>query len=237
MTGKAKADSGDGRIDYRQLSKEEKALNYTKNAEDLKQALADTHQNLSKQVVDNIFESTQKGMVNSMDNYMMNLQVNTTYKNQKEDIEFVSQEAKLYFSEAAKDKVYTDRNTLTNRPMMDTNNYKDSTYNPASNSKIVKDTTTSLVRTGLGLVANPVIATTAWFTDTVINADNTNSNDIYYDMAPSALGNPALPEKIQKTGAGLSIINTVKSVFDYSETVDKLEQERDKINNGITNDK
>lgn len=43
---------------------------------------------------------------------MMNLQMNTTYKDQKEDIWFIRQEAKLYFTEASKEKVYTDRNTL-----------------------------------------------------------------------------------------------------------------------------
>jgi len=114
----------------------EVTLNYTQDVEDLKQALADTHSNLSKKDVDAIFLTTQKAEVNFMDNYLMDLTLKTTLKDKAKDIEFVKEEAKLYFSETSKDKVYIDRNTLTNRPMMDKNHYyMDSTYDPASNKK------------------------------------------------------------------------------------------------------
>jgi hypothetical protein len=217
--------------DNRQLAKEEKSLNYTQNAQDLKQALVDTSPNLSKQDIDNIFEITQKGMVNKMDNYMMNLQMNTThYKNQKEDIKFVSNEAQIYFTEASKNQVYMDRNTLTNRPMMDTNNYNDSTYNPSSNSKIVKNTIVSVGLTAAGLVSSPEIAIPAWTIDTYRNY-NSNGFDLQNTVAPGTLGNPYSIKTMQRTGAGLSIYNTVENISNYSDAINQLEQTRDSQNN------
>ena len=222
-----------GGVEYRQLAKKEVALNYTQDAEQLKQVLADRYPELSKEDVDNIFENTQKGMVNKQDKYIMDLQTNTTYKDNKDDIEFVSQEAKLYFTEASEGQVYTDRNTLENRPMMDANNYNDSTYNPSSNKQIVKDTTGALVRTGLGLSTNPTIAVGAWVVDSGINIGSTDKNDpvdIVQTNSSSILGNPFATDSSKNVGAGMSIYNAVESVYNYNENVNKLETQRDAIN-------
>ena len=223
-----KANSGDGRIDDRKLSIEEKALLFTQNANDLKEALAQTS-NLSRKDIDNIFEMTQKTMVNKMDDYMLNLQLKTTYKDKADEINFVINEAKQYFIEESKGQTYLDKNDLTLKPMMDINNFNDSTYAPSSNSEIVKSTVGSVVRTGLGLVPNPYIAIPAWVLDTSINYEG-NGFDVQNTIAPAGLGNPLAPPILQKTGAGISIFNTIQSVDNYTNNIENLEMQRDNTN-------
>ena len=223
-----KANSGDGRIDDRKLSIEEKALLFTQNANDLKEALAQTS-NLSRKDIDNIFEMTQKTMVNKMDDYMLNLQLKTTYKDKADEINFVINEAKQYFIEESKGQTYLDKNDLTLKPMMDINNFNDSTYAPSSNSEIVKSTVGSVVRTGLGLVSNPYIAIPAWVLDTSINYEG-NGFDVQNTIAPGILGNPKASIGAQRTGAGVSIFNTVQSLDNYSNIIEKLETQRDNTN-------
>ncbi|QOG12849.1 hypothetical protein [Arcobacter sp. FWKO B] len=216
----------------RQLHKDEIALQKTKNAQDLKKALAQTS-NFSEDDIDNIFAMTQKAMVNEMDDYMLNLQLNTTYKDNKDEIRFVVNEAKQYFAEEARGQVYLDRNTMQLVPMMDTNNYNSSIYNPNSNSQIVKSTTGSLIRTGLGLVPNPYIAIPTWAIDTAININNndfSNTLNSVQNLSPNLVGNPWANQNLQKIGAGISIFNTVESLDSYSNNIEKLEIQRDNIN-------
>jgi hypothetical protein len=236
----SKVNSGYGRIDDRQLSIEEKALQFKQNANDLKEALAQTS-NLSKKDIDNIFEMTQKAMVNKMDDYMLNLQLKTTYKDKADEINFVINEAKQYFIEESKGQTYLDKNDLTLKAMMDINNFNDSTYNPSSNSKIVKSTVGSVIRTGVGLVPNPYIAIPAWVLDTSINYKG-NGFDVQNTIAPVFLGQPFITEigtnniptrylqYAPYSGAGISIFNTAQSLDNYSNTIGNLEMQRDNTN-------
>ncbi|WP_428024553.1 hypothetical protein, partial [Arcobacter sp.] len=215
--------------DNRALGKEEIALNYMQDAKDLKEALAETS-NMSKESIDNIFLTTQKGMVNFFDKSLIDLQLNTVYKDKKDDIQFVIDEAKQYFTEASKGQVYLDRNTMQLVPMMDINNYRNSLYTPSSNSKIVKDTLVSLGLTGAGLVSAPEVSIPAWVIDTYRNY-NSNGLDPQNTIVPAGLGNPLSPRILQQAGAGLSIINTVQSIDNYEDKIKQLEQQRDSQNN------
>jgi hypothetical protein len=228
----SKVNSGYGRIDDRQLSIEEKALQFKQNANDLKEALAQTS-NLSKKDIDNIFEMTQKAMVNKMDDYMLNLQLKTTYKDKADEINFVINEAKQYFIEESKGQTYLDKNDLTLKAMMDINNFNDSTYNPSSNSKIVKSTVGSVIRTGVGLVPNPYIAIPAWVLDTSININNndfSNLSESVQNLSPSIVGNPWANQNFQNIGAVLSIFNTMQSLDNYENKIDILKEKRDTTN-------
>ena len=221
----------------RQLHQDEKALNNTKDAKLLKEVIAERFPNISKETVDEIFEKTQQGSVNFFDDYTMNLWINSqANRANKEDLQFIANEAKLYFTEASEGKVYVDRNTLTLVPMMNTNNYKDSTYNPQSNSKIVQE---SVVSTGLalgGLVPNPAIAIPIWAIDTVRSGSNNDWNDVLgtvQNMSPSAIGHPfknILPTS-PNTGAALSIFNTMQNIDTYEDKLKQLEIEKERINN------
>lgn len=134
-----------------------------------------------------------------------------------------------------------DKNDLTLKPMMDINNFNDSTYAPSSNSEIVKSTVGSVVRTGLGLVPNPYIAIPAWVLDTSINYEG-NGFDLQNTIAPAGLGQPFITEiggnpLINDTlkyapysGAGLSIFNTMQSLDNYENKIDTLEEKRDTTN-------
>jgi hypothetical protein len=219
----------------RLLSKEEKGLNNTKEANLLKEVLAEKYPNIGKENIDKIFEQTQKGMVNAMDEYVMNLQINTKANQaNKDDIQFIVQEAKEYFTEAAKGNVYLDRTTQTLVPMMDKNNFKDSTYNPSSNSKIITDSTVSIGLTGLGF-ATPVIGIPAWTIDTVRNWGASSIDDskgMAQNMLPSIVGQPFFPQfSAPKTGAAMSIFNTGQSIDSYQKKISDLENQRDKNNN------
>jgi hypothetical protein len=168
-------------------------------------------------------------MVNKMDDYMLNLQLKTTYKDKADEINFVINEVKQYFTEESKGQIYLDKNDLTLKPMMDINNFNDSTYAPSSNSEIVKSTVGSVIRTGLGLIPNPYIAIPAWVLDTSINYEG-NGFDVQNTIAPAGLGNPLAPPILQRTGAGISIFNTIQSVDSYSNNIENLEMQRDKTN-------
>jgi hypothetical protein len=122
-----------------------------------------------------------------------------------------------------------DKNDLTLKPMMDINNFNDSTYAPSSNSEIVKSTVGSVIRTGLGLIPNPYIAIPAWVLDTSINYEG-NGFDVQNTIAPAGLGNPLAPPILQRTGAGISIFNTIQSVDSYSNNIENLEMQRDNTN-------
>lgn len=122
-----------------------------------------------------------------------------------------------------------DKNDLTLKPMMDINNFNDSTYAPSSNSEIVKSTVGSVIRTGLGLIPNPYIAIPAWVLDTSINYEG-NGFDVQNTIAPAGLGNPLAPPILQRTGAGISIFNTIQSVDSYSNNIENLEMQRDTTN-------
>jgi len=221
-------------VEYRQLSMEEKGLNNTYEAKLLKQVLAEKYPNIGKENIDKIFEQTQKGMVNAMDEYVLNLQVNTKGNQaNKDDIKFIAQEAKDYFTEAAQGNVYLDRTTQNLVPMMDKNNFKDSTYDPSSNSKIITDTTVSIGLTGLGF-ATPVIGIPSWTIDTVRNWGASSVDDpkgMAQNMIPSIVGQPFFPNfSAPKTGAAMSIFNTGQSIDSYQKKIADLENQRDKNN-------
>jgi filamentous hemagglutinin len=219
----------------RLLSKEEKGLNNTKEANLLKEVLAEKYPNIGKENIDKIFEQTQKGMVNAMDEYVMNLQINTTANQaNKDDIQFIVQEAKEYFTEAAKGNVYLDRTTQTLVPMMDKNNFNDSTYNPSSNSAIVKSSVVSYGLTAAGMVPNPFVAIPAWVIDTgrgTLTNDYSNGwESTFQNLAPNYIGNPWLPKIYQQAGAAASTFNTTQSIANYNDKIKQLEQQRDKTN-------
>lgn len=219
----------------RQLHADEIDLQKTKDAQMLKQAIADYFPNVDERTVEAIFALTQSGMVNFFDAYRLEMIINSQSNAQnKEDLRFIVNEAKAYFTEASKGKVYVDRNTLALVPMMDTNNYRDSTYNPQSNANIIKE---SLVSTGLalaGLVPNPAIAIPAWIVDTGRSALTNDYSDFYgslQNLSPNYIGNPWTPIGIQKAGAAGSFFNTIQSIDTYENKLKQLEIEKERINN------
>lgn len=118
--------------------------------------------------------------------------------------------------------------------MMDTNNYKDSTYDPQSNSKIIQESIVSTGLTIVGLAPNPAIAIPAWVIDTGRSAGNHDWNDqlgTVQNMSPNLVGNPWAPIGVQRAGAAVSFFNTIQSIDTYENKLKQLETEKERINN------
>jgi len=149
-------------------------------------------------------------------------------KYQEKDYKFIVNEAKEYFNDVSKGKVYLDKNTLTLVPMLDANNFNNNVYRPDSDLSLIIGKTNSYIRTAAGLVRNPIISIPAWTADMITNIkDNSSLSGI----VPSILGQPFMPEySFPKAGSILGIININKDSIKLEEKVRELEIKRDKIN-------
>ncbi len=241
----SKLNSGEGRIDDRQLSIEEKALLFTQNANDLKEALAQNSSNLSLENINYLYELTQNAMIDEYGQKKLD-EVLKKAENQniKDEVLFVINEIKQQIQEDAKNNYYVDLQTGKLVRMMDVNNYEDTQYQPSSLGEQNTNVFNSAALTTAGLVPSPIVSGVAWGVDTVRNISNETHDDTFSaaqnTYIPALLGLPTNKVIYQKLGAGLSYYNLVQSINTFNTNAKILEIQRDSANSdeivNISND-